>query len=309
MTTEHTPAVSFHGEDVLPSPPDLALFHVIPAPYEKSVSYGTGTADGPQAILDASCQLELFDGKSIPADFGIHTLPMLDCSGSHEEALARVEAAVAACVSLDKIPVVLGGEHTITYGAIRALRQKHSDFGVVQFDAHADLRETYEGSPFSHACVMKRIFDLGIPLLQLGTRSYSFAEHNLRQKHCIEHANAEDIFLMDINEFVLPVGFPEKVYITFDIDGLDPSIMPATGTPVPGGLSWYQAICLLELIIGRHICIGFDVVELAPIPYLHSASFTAAQLVYNIMGYLSRSHINRKYRGLSAEETRSILKA
>jgi agmatinase len=306
MTIERTPAVNFHGEDVPPSPPDRALFHVIPVPYEKSVSYGTGTADGPQAILDASCQLELFDGKSVPADFGIHTLPILDCSGNHEDALARIEVAVAACLSLHKIPILLGGEHTITYAAIRALQQKYSDFGVVQFDAHADLRETYEGSPFSHACVMKRVFDLGIPLLQLGTRSYSLEEHTLRQKHSIAHIDAEDIIRMDVHNFILPVDFPEKVFITFDVDGLDPSIIAATGTPVPGGLSWYQAIWLLEMIIGSRICIGFDVVELAPVPHLHSSSFTAAQLVYSIMGFLVRSQTNQKHWGLSAEEMRRI---
>ncbi len=295
MTSAHTPAVNFHGEDVPPSPPDRALFHIIPVPYEKSVSYGAGTINGPQAILDASCQLETFDGKSVPADLGIHTLPMLDCSGSHEDALARIEAAVAACLSIEKIPVILGGEHTITYGAIRALRHKHPDFGVVQFDAHADLRETYEGSRFSHACVMKRVFDLGTPLLQLGTRSYSLEEHTLRQEQRIAHIDAQDIFRMDISDFVLPADFPEKVFISFDVDGLDPSIMPATGTPVPGGLSWYQAMGLLEGIIDSRICIGFDVVELAPVPFFPSSSFTAAQLVYAIMGFLGRSQINMKH--------------
>jgi agmatinase len=299
MTAEYIPSVNFHGEDVPPSAPDQALFHVIPVPYEKSVSYGTGTANGPQAILDASCQLELFDGKSVPAELGIHTQPMLDCSGSHEEALARVETVVAACLSYEKIPVVLGGEHTITYGAVQALQQKYPDFGVVQFDAHADLRETYEGSLFSHACVMKRVFDRGIPLFQLGTRSYSLEEHSLRQKHEIAHIDAEDLSRMDICEFVLPVDFPDQVYITFDVDGLDPSIMPATGTPVPGGLTWYQTMGLLQRIIESRICIGFDVVELAPVPLLHSASFTAAQLVYATMGFLSRSHINRRYWGIS----------
>jgi agmatinase len=298
MTVESIPSANFHGEDVPPSAPDRALFHVIPVPYEKSVSYGTGTADGPQAILDASCQLELFDGKGIPAELGIYTQPMLDCSGSYQEALARVETAVVASLSHNKIPVMLGGEHTITSGAIRALRQKYPDFGVVQFDAHADLRETYEGSPFSHACVMKRIFDLGIPLFQLGTRSYSLEEHSLRQKHAISHIDAEVIFRMDINQFVLPVDFSEKVFITFDVDGLDPSIMPATGTPVPGGLTWYQAMGLLQRIMDSRICIGFDVVELAPVPLLHGASFAAAQLVYAMMGFLSRSPINRTYWGI-----------
>jgi agmatinase len=295
MTSESLPSVNFHGEDVPPSAPDRALFHVIPVPYEKSVSYGTGTAEGPQAILDASCQLELFDGQGIPAECGIHTQPMLDCRGSHEEALARVETAVTTCLLHEKIPIMLGGEHTITYGAIRALRQKYPDLGVVQFDAHADLRETYEGSSFSHACVMKRVFDMGVPLLQLATRSYSLEEHTLRQGQGIAHIDARDIFLMDIDDFALPADFPEKIYISFDVDGLDPSIMPATGTPVPGGLTWYQAMGLLQRIMDCRICIGFDVVELAPVPLLHSASFTAAQLVYAMMGFLCRSHKNRKY--------------
>jgi agmatinase len=298
MTSEYTPSVNFHGEDVSSSAPDLALFHVIPVPYEKSVSYGTGTANGPQAILDASCQLELFDGKGVPAEVGIHTQPMLDCSGSHEEALAGIEKAVTSCLSHGKIPVILGGEHTITFGAVRALRQKYSEFGVVQFDAHADLRETYEGSPFSHACVMKRIFDMGVPLFQVGTRSYSLEEHALRRKHAIAHIDAEDIFRMDIDAFALPANFPEKVYITFDVDGFDPSIMPSTGTPVPGGLTWYQAMGLLGKIMDSRVCIGLDVAELAPVPFLHCASFTAAQLVYTMMGFLGRSQMNRKYHGL-----------
>jgi agmatinase len=298
MTSKYTPSVNFHGEDVSPSDPEQALFHVIPVPYEKSVSYGTGTANGPQAILDASCQLELFDGKGVPADHGIYTQPMLDCSGSHEEALAGIEKAVTACLAHKKIPVILGGEHTITSGAVRALRQKYSEFGVVQFDAHADLRETYEGSSFSHACVMKRIFDMGVPLFQLGTRSYSLEEHALRRKYAISHIDAEDIFRMDIDGFALPADFPEKVYVSFDVDGLDPSIMPATGTPVPGGLTWYQTMGLLERIMDSRVCIGFDVVELAPVPFLHSASFAAAQLVYAMMGFLGRSQMNRKYHGL-----------
>lgn len=282
--------ITFHGDDVPQSRPDEALFHVIPVPYEKSVSYGSGTAEGPAAILAASCQLEVFDGKSTPAQYGIYTHEPVNCGGGHEESLANIKEAVLNCLRHGKMPVVLGGEHTVTNGVIDALIDKYgTDFGVVQFDAHADLRESYEGSIFSHACVMKRTIDKGIPLYQLGTRSYCMEEHQTRVYNEIPYMDAEDIHRQGTDAFVLPDGFPEKVFITFDIDALDSSIMPATGTPVPGGLTWYQAMWLIERIVKQRTCIGFDVLEYAPMYGLHSADFTAAQLVYNMMGYAARS--------------------
>lgn len=280
--------INFHGEDVAPSLPDEALFHVIPVPYEHSVSYGTGTAAGPEAILAASSQLELFTGKNIPAEQGIYTAPVIRCPPESEaiEVLEDIKREVTKTLRLDKIPVVLGGEHTVTCGVIQALKQKYDNFGVIQFDAHADLRDSYEGSKFSHACVMRRIHEQGIPIYQLGTRSYSLEEHQYREKHDICYRDAEDICKHGTS-LDLPDNFPEKVFITFDIDGLDGAVIPATGTPVPGGLSWYQAMWLLEEIIQKRQCIGFDVVELAPIKNLHGPDFAAAQLVYNIMGMIA----------------------
>ena len=291
--------INFHGGDVPSSPPEKALFHVIPVPFEISVSYGTGTAEGPRAILEASEQLELFTGRSVPAQQGIFTAAPVDCSGSCESTLNNIEEQVAATVALNKIPVVLGGEHTVTCGVIPALRKHYEDFGVIQFDAHADLRDSYEGSPYSHACVMRRIHELGIPIYQLGTRSYSIEEFDYRKEHSIPFRDAEDIW-KNGPELLLPHDFPEKVFITFDIDGLDSSVMPATGTPVPGGLNWYQAMWLIEAIMKSRVCIGFDVVELAPIPALHGPSFAAAQLTYAIMGYLTESSLNRSYWKLTS---------
>ena len=287
--------LNFHGADVPPSPPDTALFHVIPVPYEESVSYGTGTADGPQAILEASAQLELFDGRLIPADSGIHTAAPVDCSGSPPLVLARIEAAVGRCLAGGKCPIVLGGEHTVTSGAIAALRRVHDRFGVIQFDAHADLRDSYEGSHFSHACVMRRVVEQDIPILQLGTRSYCLEEQLFRRERAIPYYDAEIIWRRGIETVTLPADFPDKVYITFDVDGLDAAVMPATGTPVPGGLSWYQALWLIERIMAARVCVGFDVVEFAPLAGLHGAAFTAAQLTYAIMGYLVGSPLNRHY--------------
>lgn len=282
--------INFHGDDVNPSRLEDALFHIIPVPYEQTVSYGKGTSKGPEAILKASAQLETFDGKSVPSEMGIHTTPPVGCSGDVKNTMKNIRSAVEQAININKIPVILGGEHTVTYGAIEALYAKYGkDFCVVQFDAHADLRDTYEGSEFSHACVMKRIFDLGIPFYQLGTRSYSLDEHNFRLRNNIHYMDAEELCNGGDKEFELPPYFPKNVYITFDIDGLDSSIMPATGTPVPGGLGWYQSLKLIEKALSSRNCIGFDVVEFAPLKDNHSYDYTSAQLVYNIMGILQRS--------------------
>ncbi|MFV0435855.1 MAG: agmatinase [Desulfopila sp.] len=288
------PYPNFHGEDVVASAPAEALFHLIAAPFEHSVSYGAGTAAGPEAILAASAQLELFTGKGIPAEHGIYTAPPVDCSGGVEKTLANIEQAVGAALAHNAIPVVLGGEHTVSCGVVAALKTRYKEFGVIQFDAHADLRDSYGGSPWSHACVMRRIHEQGIPIYQLATRSYSLAEHHYRQTHAIAYRDGEEIWQNGCN-LTLPADFPEKVFITFDLDGLDSAVMPATGTPVPGGLSWYQAMAFIEAIMASRTCIGFDVVELAPITGLHGPDFAAAQLVYNIMDALCRSPGSRQF--------------
>ncbi len=302
MNPTELPCLHFHGDDVRPSPPEEALFHVIPVPYEESVSYGTGTKEGPGAILAASAQLELFDGRRIPAAYGIYTAPPVPCAGGAAETLELIEAAVTRSLDLHKIPVILGGEHTVTAGVVAALRKAHGEFGVIQFDAHADLRESFHGSRFSHACVMRRIAEQGIPLLQLGTRSYSLEEQRYREQQRIPYYDAEEIWKRGVEGVKLPADFPEKVFITFDVDGFDSSIMPATGTPVPGGLSWYQAMWLSERLMNSRICIGFDVVEFSPLAGLHGPSFAVAQLTYNLMGYLVGSRLNREYWQLAAED-------
>lgn len=289
------PKLHFHGDDVIPAAPEEALFHVIPAPMEQSVSYGRGTAGGPDAILKASCQLETLTCGIVPAQNGIYTTAPVDCSGQTEVILDHVEKRVAKALTSSSIPVVLGGEHTISCGAVSALSNHYQKFGVIQFDAHADLRDSYEGSNYSHACVMRRIHEKNIPIFQIGTRSYSVEEDNYRKLYKIPYLDSETIW-RDGHNLVLPGDFPEKVYITFDLDGLDSSILPATGTPVPGGLSWYQAMWLIEQIMETRICIGFDIVELAPVETLHGSSFLAAQLTYNMMGYLCKSGINLRFR-------------
>ena len=286
----------FHGDDVPPANPESALFHVIPVPMEQSVSYGRGTAAGPDAILAASGQLETLACGVVPTDRGIYTTPAIDCTGTPEAILKRVKEQVSTTIATPAIPVVLGGEHTVTCGAIDALEKHYTDFGVIQFDAHADLRASYEGSGYSHACVMRRIHEKNIPIFQLGTRSYCIEEDNYRKLHKIAYLDSETIWRQGPT-LTLPEDFPEKVYVTFDLDGLDSSVLPATGTPVPGGLNWYQAMWLIEQIMESRVCIGFDVVELAPIEELHASSFLAAQLTYNMMAYLTKSQRNRNFWG------------
>lgn len=286
--------LSFHGEDVVPQPPENALFHIIPAPMEQSVSYGRGTGGGPAAILKASYQLETLTCGVIPSDEGMYTAPFIDCGGPAPEVIDRIRKCVSYSLDHGAIPILLGGEHTVTCGAIAALAEHGEDFGVIQFDAHADLRDTYEGSKYSHACVMRRVHERGIPIYQIGTRSYSLEERDYRAQEAIPHLDAETIWRNGHN-LTLPGDFPKKVYITFDLDGLDCSIMAATGTPVPGGLSWYQAMWMIEQIMESRICTGFDVVELAPHEQYHSPDFLAAQLTYNMMASITKSAVNRTF--------------
>lgn len=270
------------------SPPEDALFHVIPMPMEQSVSYGGGTAHGPTAILDASYQLEAFDGHAYPREHGIHTADGIDCTGTADECLSRLEAACRTVYQAGKIPVTLGGEHALSIAPVRALHSLRQDFGVVQIDAHADLRDTYEDNPNSHACVMRRILDLGVPVFQIGVRNLCKEEIHCRESEGVGYLDARDIARHGIPAGLLPSDFPPNIYLTFDVDGFDASLMPATGTPEPGGLTWWQAIDACEnAATGRNI-LGIDVVELAPRPELHACSYTAAKLTYALMGIAAR---------------------
>ena len=267
-----------------------AHFHVLPVPYEESVSYGGGTALGPAKILEASWQLETWDGKSTPSDKGIFTHPPVDMQGDAETVVNNIARDTQAIVEADGFPIALGGEHTVTYGVIKGLLAAGvKDFGVVQIDAHADLREAYEGNPYSHASVMKRVVDEGIPLFQLGIRAFCHEEVEIRKQHGVYHLDAEELVPNNVNSFELPADFPKNVFFTLDIDGMDPSVFPSTGTPVPGGLAWYQTLQLFECVAKQRNIIGFDVMEFAPIEGFHAYEFSAALLTYKMMGIVERN--------------------
>lgn len=285
MSDLHLNYPPFLGSELAPADPKGAHFHVLPVPWERSVSYGSGTALGPGAILAASQQLEAWDRDEIPGEEGICTHPPLDTTGSPEAVLERIAEAIVGILDLGAVPVVLGGEHTITYGVVLGLQRAGiGDFGVVQLDAHADLRDSYQGDALSHACAMRRVVEMDVPLFQLAVRAMCKEEAVARARYGVGHLDAEPLVPGGIARVELPAEFPERVYFTLDVDGLDPSLIPATGTPVPGGTGWYQTLSLVESIARQRRLIGFDFMELAPIPHLHSCDFTAAQLVYKLMG-------------------------
>jgi len=284
------PSTRFLDTEVPDLPPQQARFHVLPVPYEKTVSYGHGTALGPAAIIASSGQLERFDGSSDPGADGIYTWPAVDCSGAPERVIEDIAAAVRRILDLGKLPVVLGGEHTVTWGVIKGyLDAGVSDFGVVQIDAHADLRDAYEGDKYSHASVMRRVVEAGVPLVQLGNRAYCEEEREARTKHGVVAHDAIAIVPKGIDHIELGKDFPPKVFFTLDVDGIDPSVLPATGTPVPGGLGWYQTLGLFQSVARQRCIIGFDVMEFAPIEGFHAFDFAAALLTYKMMGIVQRS--------------------
>lgn len=280
----------FLGSEIEQPLANEAAYHVLPVPYEKTVSYGGGTYQGPSAILQASWQLEEWDGKSKPCAEGIYTCAAVDCSVPSEQVIAEIASATQKIVEQGGMPVVLGGEHTVTYGVVKGLRQAgYDDFGIVQIDAHADLREAYEGDPLSHASVMKRAVDMGIPLYQLGIRAYCEEEMEIRAKHNVHYQDGDELVPQNIQSIELPDDFPQKVFFTLDIDGMDPSVFPSTGTPVPGGLGWYQTLNLFESVAKQREIIGFDIMEFAPIEGFHAYDFAAALLTYKMMGIVQRN--------------------
>lgn len=260
-----------------------ARFRIIPVPLERTVSYGAGTAKGPAAIIEASNELERGTVGVEPCAQGILTEPPIDCTGPLPEVMERLAQRTEAAVRAGKIPVTLGGEHSLTYGAVTGVaRALGKPLGILQIDAHADLRVAYQGEEHSHASVMHLLTKAGHPLAQFGVRALSADEMQSRVKNNVFHVDAEDLVTNNTHAVDLPADFPKHVYVSFDVDGLDPSIMPATGTPVPGGLAYYQALHLVEQALKGRTLVGLDVVELAPDGNA-AWDFTAAQITYRLM--------------------------
>jgi agmatinase len=274
--------------------PEKARAVIIPFGLEASVSYGSGTAKGPAGLIAASQQLELFDDelwREPYLDYGLATLPEPKIAKSVPKALDQLEAIVAQVLEAKKFPFVIGGEHSLTAGAIRPFARAHKDLVVLQFDAHADLRDGYLGEHYSHAAAMRRVLDHGhVSLVSVGIRAISqgeadFIDANAGIKGGRVHMHwGRDQARYDIEEIVKPLrGRP--IYVTFDIDALDGAIMPATGTPTPGGLQYLQCLDIIRRAAEVGTIVGADLVELAPIPGFHAYDFMAAQLAYKMLNY------------------------
>lgn len=267
--------------------PETARFRVIPVPLERTVSYGGGTAGGPDAILAASAELErLFRGAE-PCAAGITTEAPVSCFEALPEVMEQIAGRTEAAITKGAIPIVLGGEHGLTCGAVRGVvRGLQRPVGILQIDAHADLRAAYQGEVHSHASVMQILVeDDGLPLAQLGVRALCVEEIERRLRCNIFFRDAEELVANAVHAVDLPQDFPEDVYVSFDLDGLDPSVLPAIGTPVPGGLGYYQTLNLIRHALKGRRLVGFDVVELAPDAGSRVSNFTAAQIVYALMSF------------------------
>ncbi len=261
---------------------------VLPVPYDLSLSWLPGARKGPEAILRASQELEDFDLELgfDPLEVGVYTAPEVpivagDAVASH----AKIEAAAGALVHAGKFVVALGGDHSITLPLVRAMRARFGAFAVLHVDAHDDLFDRFQGSALSHASVMRRVHELGVPLVQVGQRAYARASWAFAKAAGIPVFPAHRRF--SVGEVL--AALPDRVYLSFDFDALDPAEMPAVGTPVPGGLSYRHAVELLAALFAEKDVIGADFVELSPVPGLFYPEMTAATLVAKTIGFKARA--------------------
>lgn len=261
---------------------------ILPLPYEATTSFRAGTREGPQAIIMASRGMEMYDEelRDEPYRVGIHTLAEPELSLANlEEPHRQVEAVVGELIHDGKFPVLLGGEHSLSLGAVRAFHRRFPTLTVLQFDAHADMRGEYQETKYSHACIARRISEI-CPIVQVGIRSLSREEAEF-----VRHGQEGNIlFAADLAagkrsfvEFLAKLG--GEVYITVDADAIDPAEMPAVGTPEPGGLHWHELLDMLRAVFASRNVVGFDFVELAPIPGNVAPDFLAARLVYKMIGF------------------------
>ena len=267
---------------------ERSKFVILPVPYEQTTTYQVGTKHAPQAIINASQEVETFDEelKFEAYKVGICTLKPLEITSCGSQSMVeKVYQAVKELINKGKRVVMIGGEHTISIGAVKAFKEKYPNISVLQMDAHADLRDSYQENKFSHACVMRRIGELS-HFVGVGIRNMSEEEHEFVQKSKVDVFFAQDMrnSYRWKEEIINKLG--SDVYLTFDLDVLDPSIMPSVGTPEPGGLLWYETLDFIKELVGKKNLVGFDVVELCPIPGLVAPDFLTAKLIYKIIGYI-----------------------
>lgn len=284
---DHIEPLAFGGTVPHPATFEDAKAVILPVPLESTTSYVPGTRNGPREILIASTHLELWDEETNTDihPIGIHTLPEMELPfDDMGDIMSEITRVTAAILDHDKFPVVLGGEHSITGAVVAAVAAKFKGVSVLQIDAHADLRDIYMGTRFNHACVMRRVVECA-PVTQVGIRSMSTEEAKVAAS--LPTRIFYDVNMRQDTNWISKVveSLGETVYITIDVDGMDPAIMPATGTPEPGGLSWYEMLSLLRAVISARKVVGCDVVELSPLPGVAAPNFLCAKLIYKILTY------------------------
>lgn len=294
MSESNSLPMNFGGiDDERYSSLDQAGILILPVSYEGTVSYGTGTGAGAMAIIDASRNMELYEEETDAEVYklGIHTLPEFTPRPTPESMMSDLYNYSKKLLDLDKFICMLGGEHSVSAPIIRAHNEKFENLSVLQIDAHADLRDTYDGTPHSHASIMARVVkDLRIPSVQVGIRSISGDEaRSLKKGLPTKIFWARDIVGRTdwIDDAIK--GLSDNVYLTIDIDGLDPSIVPTTGTPEPGGLGWYETLELIRRLAESKKVVGMDLVEYSYAESYDSPAFLCSKLVYKSLAYIFRS--------------------
>ena len=261
---------------------------IMQVPYDNTSTYRKGAKFGPAAIIEASAHIEQFDEELNKETYtiGIHTQrPLKVARLSPKKMVKHVEKEILTIIDKDKFPVTLGGEHSVAIGAIRAISKQTEKLSVLQLDAHCDLRDEYMGSRYNHACFARRIIEFA-PIVQAGVRSLSKEEKDFLPHPKIRIIDAYEIYKN--KDWIKKVcdTLSENVYVTIDMDVFDPSVVPATGTPEPGGIGWYEAITLLKALSKTKTIVGFDVMELCPVPGSEASHFLAAKLIYRFLGYI-----------------------
>jgi len=266
--------------------PEDAGFFVLSVPFEKTTTYGTGTKNGPKAIINASAQVELYDDELNRATYkkGIYTYKPIDCKDDTKNVFKKINSTAKKILRYNGIPFFLGGEHSISHAIIPAFLDKYKNVSILHFDAHADLRSSYESSAHSHACAMHPFINK-CPVVQVGIRSIAEEEIKFVNKGKITTLKMqENPNIKKLTSKVIK-NLTGKVYVSIDVDGFDPSVIPATGTPEPGGFNWYDALYLFKKVFEAKKIIGVDVVELSPLMHSSVSEFTIAKFIYRLMGY------------------------
>ncbi|MBQ4477594.1 MAG: agmatinase [Bacteroidales bacterium] len=265
---------------------------LLPVPYDGTSTFVKGADKGPQTIIDASDSIELYDVEEDIEIYlqGIHTAQPVENMNTPQQMVESVYRRAKDYLADDKLLCLLGGEHSVSCGAIKAVSEKYSHLSVLQLDAHADMRDEYQNSPFNHACVMRRAKDFA-DIVQVGLRSVEAEERKNMDMNHVFYAHAiygkNDWMQQAIDQLT------DNVYLTIDLDVFDPSILPSTGTPYPGGMQWRETLDFLSMVIAQKNVVAFDVVELCPNPAEKSSDVLAAVLIYRLIGKILKKRMNK----------------